>query len=113
MLEHTSAQSAALAAELRNLVRQSELLVAALGADRDAAILELRGRLETAIALAKQRLLEMEEKARRIGEDTGNVIDAYVQANPLTVIGVAGVIGLLLGAYVFPSRAAAADDDRE
>ncbi len=106
MLEHTSAQSAALAAELRNLMQQTELLIGALGADRDAALIELRQRVEEAIAVARQRLLEMEERARRAGETATAAVDAYVQSNPWTVVSTAGLAGFLLGALLLPGRRA-------
>ena len=45
MLERTAAQSAALAEELRNVVRQAEKLLIALGEDREEALVELRQHL--------------------------------------------------------------------
>ena len=50
MMERTAAQTAALAEELRNVMRQAEKLVVALSEDRDAALIELRERMSVALS---------------------------------------------------------------
>jgi ElaB/YqjD/DUF883 family membrane-anchored ribosome-binding protein len=100
MLERTAAQSAALAEELRNVVRQAEKLVIALGEDREEALNELRGHVSVALGEAKKRLADFEEHARRLKDDAGAAVDVYVRENPWTAVGVSAAIGLLLGSWL-------------
>jgi ElaB/YqjD/DUF883 family membrane-anchored ribosome-binding protein len=100
MLERTAAQSAALAEELRNVVRQAEKLVLAVGEDRDEALAELRERLTVAVEDAKRRLGEFEEQARRFRESAGTVVDEFVTENPWTAVGIGAAIGLILGSWI-------------
>ena len=100
MLERTVAQSAALAEELHNVVRQAEKLLTALSEDRAEAMVELRERVSVALGDAKKRLAEFEEQARRFKDTAGVAVDDYVQANPWTAVGFAAAIGLALGSWL-------------
>jgi ElaB/YqjD/DUF883 family membrane-anchored ribosome-binding protein len=100
MLERTAAQSAALAEELRNVVRQAEKLVVALGEDREEALVELRERVTLAVADAKKRLAEFEEQARRFKDTAGAALDVYVSENPWTAVSISAALGLLLGSWL-------------
>jgi ElaB/YqjD/DUF883 family membrane-anchored ribosome-binding protein len=107
MLERTAAQSAALAEELRNVMRQAEKLVVALSEDREEALVELRDRVTVALAEAKKRLAQFEEQARRFKDTAGAAMDVYVRENPWTAVGVGAALGLILGSWL------ASDRDRE
>jgi ElaB/YqjD/DUF883 family membrane-anchored ribosome-binding protein len=107
MLERTAAQSAALAEELRNVVRQAEKLLVALAEDREEALIELRGHVTVAVAEAKKRLADFEEHARRFKDTAGAAVDVYVRENPWTAVGVSAALGLLLGSWL------ASDGDSE
>lgn len=100
MMERTATQSAALAEELRNVMRQAEKLVIALGEDREAALVELRERMSVAVAEGKKRLAEFEVQARRLKDTAGAAVDEYVQENPWTAVGVSAAIGLILGSWL-------------
>jgi ElaB/YqjD/DUF883 family membrane-anchored ribosome-binding protein len=100
MLERTAAQSAALAEELRNVVRQAEKLVVALGEDREEALIELREHVTVAVEEAKKRLADFEEQARRFKDTAGAAMDGYVRENPWTAIGIGAALGLLLGSWL-------------
>ena len=100
MFERTSAQSAALAAELRNLIRLTEGLVGALSEDRDAALLEMRARVGAALVTAKERLAAMEERARQAREDAAASVDVFVRKNPWTTAAAAAALGLIVGAWM-------------
>lgn len=100
MLERTAAQSAALAEELRNVVRQAEKLVTALSEDREEAMVELRERVSVALNDAKQRLADFEEQARRFKETAGAAMDVYVRDNPWTAVGIGAALGLILGSWL-------------
>jgi ElaB/YqjD/DUF883 family membrane-anchored ribosome-binding protein len=100
MLERTAAQSAALAEELRNVVRQAEKLVTALSEDRAEAMIELREHVSVALDDAKKRLADFEEQARRFKDTASAAVDDYVQENPWTAVGFSAAIGLLLGSWL-------------
>jgi ElaB/YqjD/DUF883 family membrane-anchored ribosome-binding protein len=100
MMERTTAQSAALAEELRNVMRQAEKLVIALSEDRDAALVELRERVSVALSEGKQRLAELEDQARRLKDTAGRATDQFVRENPWTAVGVSAAIGLILGSWL-------------
>ena len=100
MLERTAAQSAALAEELRNVLRQAEKLLVALGEDREEALIEVRERMSVALQEAKQRLASFEAQARKLKDTAGATVDEYVHENPWTAVGLGAAIGLLLGAWL-------------
>ena len=100
MLERTAAQSAALAEELRNVLRQAEKLVTALSEDREEALVELRERVSVALAQAKERLAEFESQARHLKDTAGAAVDAYVRENPWTAVGIGAALGLILGSWL-------------
>jgi ElaB/YqjD/DUF883 family membrane-anchored ribosome-binding protein len=100
MMERTAAQSAALADELRNVMRQAEKLVIALSEDREEALVQLRERVSVALAEGKKRLADFEEHARRFKDTAGAAVDEYVRENPWTAVGVSAAIGLILGSWL-------------
>jgi ElaB/YqjD/DUF883 family membrane-anchored ribosome-binding protein len=100
MLERTAAQSAALAEELRNVVRQAEKLIEAIGEDRAEVLGEVRERLGVALTDAKARLSDFEDQARRFGDNAGAAVDSFVQENPWTAVGIGTAIGLILGSWI-------------
>ncbi|MBV8806709.1 MAG: DUF883 domain-containing protein [Sinobacteraceae bacterium] len=100
MLERTAAQSAALAEELRNVVRQAEKLITAIGEDREEALSELRERLSVAVEEARHRLADFEENARRLKDNMGAAADEFVHENPWTAVGIGAALGLILGSWI-------------
>jgi ElaB/YqjD/DUF883 family membrane-anchored ribosome-binding protein len=100
MMERTAAQTAALAEELRNVMRQAEKLVIALSEDRDAALIELRERMSVALSEGKQRLAEFEDQARLLKDTASRAADEFVRENPWTAVGVGAAIGLILGSWL-------------
>jgi ElaB/YqjD/DUF883 family membrane-anchored ribosome-binding protein len=100
MMERTAAQSAALAEELRNVMRQAEKLVIALSEDREEALVQLRERVSVALADGKKRLAEFEAQARQFKDTAGAAVDEYVRENPWTAVGVSAAIGLILGSWL-------------
>jgi len=100
MMERTAAQTAALAKELRSVMQQAEKLVAALGEDRDEALIELRERMGVALAQGKQRLADFEAQARLLEATASRAADQYIRENPWTAVGVAAATGLILGSWL-------------
>ena len=104
MMERTAQQSAALAQELRNVMRQAEKLVTALAEDRDEALVGLRERLSVALDDGRKRLADMEKQARLLKDTAGRAADEFVRENPWTAVGVGAAIGLILGSWLASDR---------
>jgi len=100
MLEHTAASSAALADELRNVVRQAEELLGAVADDSSEAVSALRERVYSAVDTAKTRLSGLEEQAQEVTQRAASAVEKYVRENPWTTVGIAVGVGLLLGAWL-------------
>jgi ElaB/YqjD/DUF883 family membrane-anchored ribosome-binding protein len=104
MLERTAAQSAALAEELRNVMRQAEKLVTALSEDREEALVELRERMAAALTEGKKRLNDFENQARQLKDTAGAALDVQVRENPWTAVAVSAALGLILGSWLASDR---------
>jgi ElaB/YqjD/DUF883 family membrane-anchored ribosome-binding protein len=98
MMERTADRSAALAAELRNVVVQAEALLQAIAEDKNEAVSALRGRVQSAVSTAKTRLAEIETQAAAMAQRASVATQAYVRENPWTMVGGAVATGLMLGA---------------
>lgn len=100
MLENTAASSAALAAELRNVVDQAEELLRAIGEDGSEAVSALRGRVHEAVDAAKSRLSDLEEQAAGVTKQAASAAEQFIRENPWATVGLAVGVGLLLGALL-------------
>lgn len=100
MMEHTAASSAALADELRNVVRQAEELLRAVGEDSGEVMSTLRSRVHDAVDTAKSRLSDLEEQAGETTRRAASAAEDFIRENPWTTVGVAVGVGLLLGALL-------------
>lgn len=98
MMENTMASSAALAEQLRNVVRQAEELLRAVGTDKDAAVEALKARVHTTVDTAKARLAELEQQAQLASQRASIATEVYLRERPWTVVGGALAFGLVLGA---------------
>ena len=97
-MENTRASGAALADELRNVVRQAEDLLRAIGTDKDEAVEALRARVNIAVDTAKVRIADMERQAQIASQHAAVATEAYVRERPFTVVAGALAVGLILGA---------------
>lgn len=108
MLENKAASSAALAAELRNVVSQAEELLRAISEDGGEMVSALRARVSEALDTAKTRLSDLEEQASGVAERATSTVEGYIRENPWTTVGIAVGVGLLLGALL--TRASAGSE---
>ena len=117
MLENTAASSAALAEELRNVVRQAEELLHAVGDDTSEAVSVLRDRVYGAVDTAKARLADLEEQTQHATQRVARAADSWVRENPWTAVGIAVAAGLLVGSLLTrgsrAKRGDAEDEDRD
>jgi ElaB/YqjD/DUF883 family membrane-anchored ribosome-binding protein len=109
MMERTAESGAALANELRNVLAQTEALLAAIRADKGEALGALRERVSTAVDAARDRLAELETQAGSLARRGSVAAEVYTRENPWTVIGGAAALGLILGSLFTRSLARSGD----
>ncbi len=88
---------AAGAGELKNLIADVEDLVARVANLKDADVARVRGKVENALASAKQSLANGSDTVRRSARQAASTADDYVRDNPWQAIGVAALVGITIG----------------
>jgi len=90
-----------LAQEMGRVVSDSEQLLKSVGTAGNEKAQELRRGIEENLRVAKARLVELQDAARRTGQEAARATDQYVHTNPWTSLaaaaGVAALIGLAVG----------------
>ena len=90
---NTPSQTEKLTGELKNVVRDSEELLAAMAGEKAEAIREQLGEL---VESARQSCLKLEAKAKA-GLDSA---DESVREHPYQAIGIAAALGLIVGVLI-------------
>jgi ElaB/YqjD/DUF883 family membrane-anchored ribosome-binding protein len=93
-----------LAEDFNKVLADTEVLLKALGSVSGEKAAAMRASVEEGLTAAKQRLHELEVAARDQATATARATDEYVHQNPWTAIGVAAVVGLLVGLLVSGRR---------
>jgi ElaB/YqjD/DUF883 family membrane-anchored ribosome-binding protein len=83
--------------ELKNLIADVEDLVARIGNLKDADVSRVRGKVENALAAAKQSLASGTDTARRQARKVAGNADQYVRESPWQALGIAAVAGVAVG----------------
>lgn len=100
MTDMTIEQKDKLVADLRAVIADAEELLR-LGADQTGAgITEWRARVESRLAVAKDRLARLQETAVAKAKAAGIAADDYVHDHPWKAIGGAAGIGLIVGLLI-------------
>ena len=86
--------------ELHEVVGEAEALLKATANSSGAGSRELRARVEASLGQARQRLHELQDKARAAGKAT----DAYVHTNPWQAVGMAAAVGVVVGLLISRRR---------
>jgi ElaB/YqjD/DUF883 family membrane-anchored ribosome-binding protein len=86
--------------QLREIVGKAEELLGSLGDGGDAAVAQLRQRVQSTIQDAKVKLGNLQTQARDMADKAVTGTDSYVRGNPWIAVGVAAAIGAMLGALV-------------
>jgi ElaB/YqjD/DUF883 family membrane-anchored ribosome-binding protein len=89
--------TAALRADLANVMRDAEALMKASAGQGGEKVDEARTRILESLESAKRRLLEAERAAVRHGEEAVVATEEYVKRNPWQSVGVAAGVGLIVG----------------
>jgi len=79
--------------DLTAVVRDAEGLLKATASQTGEKVAEMRARAEDSVRQAKARLEGLEEQAREAAGEA----DKFVRDNPWQAVGVAAVVGLVLG----------------
>lgn len=93
-----------LAEDFNKVLVDTEALLKTLGSVTGEKATAMRATVEESLAAAKQRLRALESAARERAVATAEATDQYVHENPWTAIGVAAVVGLLVGIAITGRR---------
>jgi ElaB/YqjD/DUF883 family membrane-anchored ribosome-binding protein len=86
--------------EIRNLIADVEDLVARLADLNDGDVATLRTKVLETVATAKETLADSAETLRRHAQRAMNGADEYVRESPWAAVGVAALVGALVGILV-------------
>jgi ElaB/YqjD/DUF883 family membrane-anchored ribosome-binding protein len=86
--------------QLREIVDKAEVLLATLGDGGDAAVMQLRERVEQAVRNAQQKLMDLESRAQDVAGRSMRNTNEYVQQHPWAAVAMAAAVGAVVGALV-------------
>jgi ElaB/YqjD/DUF883 family membrane-anchored ribosome-binding protein len=86
--------------EIRNLIADVEDLVARLADLNDADVATLRTKVLETVATAKEALADSADTLRRQAQRAMSGADEYVRESPWAAVGVAALVGALVGILV-------------
>jgi len=86
--------------EIRNLIADVEDLVARLADLNDADVATMRSKVMATVDAAKETLVDSAETLRRQAQRAVSGADDYVRESPWVAVGVAALIGALVGILV-------------
>lgn len=86
--------------EVRALLADVQQLMQRIAHDADPAIIQLRTKVEAAMAMARSALAGGTERAAKEARSAIDRGDRYVAAQPWQAMGIAAVAGLILGIVV-------------
>lgn len=96
----SSTQSEKLMADLRLVVADAEELLRATAGQAGDGAAELRTKVETSLARAREGLSHVQDATVAKAKAAGRRADEYVHENPWPSIGAAAGIGLLVGVLI-------------
>jgi ElaB/YqjD/DUF883 family membrane-anchored ribosome-binding protein len=86
--------------EVRNLISDVEDLVARLADLNDADVATMRSKVMATVDAAKETLADSAETLRRQAQRAMSGADEYVRESPWAAVGVAALVGALVGVLV-------------
>jgi len=98
MAERTSGEQ--LIDDLTAVIRDAENLLRATATQTGEKIVEMRGRAEESVRMAKERLSGLEEATLERARVLAGEADEYVRGNPWQAVGIAAGVGLVLGLLI-------------
>ena len=87
----------ALAKDFDNVVSDAQELLKTIGNEGDAQLVHAKKRMQASLAVAKDRLAELQESVTEGARAAAKTTDDYVHENPWAMIGVGAAVGLVAG----------------
>ena len=83
--------------EIKNLISDVEDLMARIADLKDADVVRVRGKVQRAVDATKQSLADSADTIRRQAQNVANTADDYVRESPWQAIGIAALVGAVVG----------------
>jgi len=83
--------------EIKNLISDVEDLMARIADLKDADVVRVRSRVQRAVDATKQSLSDSAETLRRQAREVASTADDYVRESPWQAIGIAALVGAVVG----------------
>jgi ElaB/YqjD/DUF883 family membrane-anchored ribosome-binding protein len=87
----------AAASEVKNLIADVEELMARIADLKDADVVRVRDKVQSAVAATKQSLADGAETLRQQAQRVVSTADDYVRDSPWQAIGIAALVGAVVG----------------
>jgi ElaB/YqjD/DUF883 family membrane-anchored ribosome-binding protein len=88
---------AAASSEIKNLIADVEDLMARIADLKDADVARVRGKVQRAVEATKQSLADGADTIRQHAQNVASTADDYVRDSPWQAIGIAALIGAVVG----------------
>jgi ElaB/YqjD/DUF883 family membrane-anchored ribosome-binding protein len=90
--------------DMRAVVTDAEELLRATAGQTGEKVAAARERIQANLAIAKERLVEVQQSAVEKTKQAAKVTDEYVHENPWKAVGVAAGVGLVVGMLISRGR---------
>lgn len=87
----------AASSEIKSLIADVEDLVAKIANLNDADVVRVRGKVQRAIDSAKESIAEGADTLRQQAQRAAGTADDYVRDSPWQAVGIAALVGVLIG----------------
>jgi ElaB/YqjD/DUF883 family membrane-anchored ribosome-binding protein len=88
---------AAASSEIKNLIADVEELMARIADLKDADVVRVRSKVQRAVDATKQSLAEGADAIRQHAQSVANTADDYVHDSPWQAVGIAALVGAVVG----------------
>ncbi|MEP6548573.1 MAG: DUF883 family protein [Gammaproteobacteria bacterium] len=95
--EGASDIKSAASSEIKNLIADVEDLMARIADLKDADVVRVRGKVQRAVEATKQSLADSAETIRQHAQNVASTADDYVRESPWQAIGIAALVGAVVG----------------
>jgi len=97
LADGVSDMKAAASVEIKNLVADVEDLMARIGDLKDADVVRVRNKVQRAVDATKQSLADGADAIRQRAQSVASTADDYVRDSPWQAIGIAALVGAVVG----------------
>jgi ElaB/YqjD/DUF883 family membrane-anchored ribosome-binding protein len=88
---------AAASSEIKSLIADVEDLMARIADLKDADVVRVRGKVQRAVEATKQSIADGADAIRQHAQTAASTADDYVRDNPWQAIGIAALVGAVVG----------------